>query len=115
MKSCQNCYYCFDSIPFAGDWWCACSNSGRSVDAHNRNHYWGRSHSNLPCWQVDVPLSETRDLPDYSELVVIRPPSKLKRRSRLSPFYVKKYVTTPWSYVLRSKITNVFRKDESSR
>lgn len=115
MKSCQNCYYCFDSNQFAGDWWGACSNSYRLVEAHNRNHYWGRSHLNLKCWRGEDPLNDARDSPDYSELVVIRPARKLKRISRMSRFYSNKYVTTPWSYVLRSRIASVFRKDESSR
>jgi hypothetical protein len=85
------------------------------VNAHNRNHYWGRSHLNLPCWCTKAPSSNARDRPDYSELVVIRPARKLKRLNRSSPFFSKEYVTTPWSYVLRSKIANVLRKEESSR
>ncbi|MHA2352477.1 MAG: hypothetical protein ACXABX_05095 [Candidatus Thorarchaeota archaeon] len=119
MKTCLNCYYCNDSFQYAGDWWCACSNPGRSVEAHFKKQFLGspvlKNGLDLPCWISDSPSNNRLKNPDFSNLAVISPKKKLKRVNRLSRFYPKRNVTVPWTYVLRSKIVNLFTKKETSR
>ena len=109
MKYCQNCRYSNDSFQFAGEWWCACSNPSRSVETHFKRQFLGypvlKESVNLPCWQVDAP----------SELATIRPHRKSKRISRLSRFYPARNLKIPWSYVFRSKIATLRRKEEASQ
>lgn len=112
MRTCQDCYYCNESFQFAEEWWCECSNPARSVEAPFKKQFLGnpilKSSSNLPCWRADAPSA-------FSQLTTIRPHKPMKDTSRLSRYYHKKNLTIPWSYVLRSRITSLNRKEEGSR
>ena len=64
-------------------------------------------------WSSEV-IIKSKKKPDYSELANIRSADNSKRMNRLIKLYPSKYLTTPWRYLVRSRIRKAIRKGESS-
>jgi hypothetical protein len=86
-------------------------NRHRSKRAKRRNQYWGRDQFNLPSWQGSDPSAESK-APDYSDLAIISP---AKKNNKLSKLFPNKYLTTPWVYLLRSRIASVLKNQRKSQ
>ena len=111
-KACQNCYYCNNSIRFAGNWWISCSNQGKSSLSKFNNKQWGKSQLNLPCWRSDAPSTNIIWNSKPTESYVSNPVIPVKRVGRIRRFYPNQKLTVSWNYVLRSKIAHLFHRNE---